>query len=119
MVLMFLGCMGSIFLWVFGMIKSSDAYAGALERARSHPQVIEALGTPIEEGLLTTGSINVSGPSGNADLAIPVSGPKAEGTLYVTATKEAGVWNYQVLQLHVRGGERIDLLTVEPAGVTV
>jgi len=103
-------CVGGIGVSVFSLIKSSDAYQLALQEAQAHPQAIEALGEPIEPGWWLTGSINVEGSSGNADFAIPLSGPKASGTLYIVANKEAGTWNFRTLDLDLGAGERIDLL---------
>ena len=96
---------------VFGFIKSSDAYTEAVSRAQASPAVAEALGTPIEPGFFVTGNINVSGSSGQADLAIPISGPKGSATLYAQATKSAGQWSYSLLQVSVSAtDEQINLL---------
>lgn len=96
---------------VFGMIKSSDAYKVALQRAQASPATTAALGTPIREGWFTMGNIEVNGPTGEANLQIPVSGPKGEGDLFVEARKSAGTWTFQTLVLQVdAGGKRIDLL---------
>ena len=92
-------------------MKSTDVYKDALARAQVHPSVIEALGAPIEEGFLVSGNTNVNGASGEANLSIPISGPKGQGTLYVVATKSVGVWNYSSLILEVKKTKkRIDLL---------
>ena len=114
-------CLGSVVLFagfivllvtiVFGMMKSSDAYKDALAMARANPYVQDALGTPIEEGLLVMGNINVSGSSGSADLAIPVSGPQGNGTIYVVASKSAGQWTFLRLVVDIKAtNERIDLI---------
>ncbi len=96
---------------VFGGIKSSDAYKQALEKARISPEVVSILGSPIEDAWYVTGSMNVSGPSGNADLAIPIHGPKGTGTVYVVAKKSAGVWQFTTLEVGIGGRpDRIDLL---------
>lgn len=101
----------SIALLVFGAMKSSDVYRDALARAKAAPAVGEALGSPIKDGMFLSGSTNVNGASGEANLAIPISGPKGEGTLYVAATKSAGAWNYSSLVLEVKQTKkRIDLL---------
>jgi hypothetical protein len=114
--LLLTGFVGAILAVVFGTIKSTDVYEEALARARSSPAAIEALGQPIEDGLLMGGQINVSGPSGSADLSIPLHGPKGEGDLYVVASKSAGRWEYQTLELEMDGREdRIDLLAELPA----
>lgn len=96
---------------VFGMIKSSDAYQIALAEATSHPAVQEAMGTPIEPGLLVAGNIHISGPSGQANLSIPISGPKGKGTIYAVAAKSAGQWLFSTLVVEVKTGrQRINLL---------
>jgi hypothetical protein len=102
---------GSIVVIVFSAMKSSDVYREALARAKAAPAVVEALGSPIKDGMFVSGSTNVNGASGEANLAIPISGPKGEGTLYVAATKSVGVWNFSSLVLEVKQTKRrIDLL---------
>lgn len=100
----------SIFGAVFGMMKSSDAYKIAVARAKADERVISALGTPISEGWLVSGKTNVTGGSGEADLSIPISGPKGKGTIYAVATKFAGEWTYSKLVVKIDStGETIDL----------
>jgi cytochrome oxidase complex assembly protein 1 len=98
---------------VFGMMKSSDPYQRGVAAAKEHAVVREKLGTPIEEGFFVTGNINISGPSGNADLAVPLSGPKGKATLYIVAHKSAGEWTFSKLVIQFNeGGQRVDLLEV-------
>jgi len=105
------GFIASIMFFVFGVMKSSDAYKDAVAKARTHPSVQESIGTPIEEGMFVTGNINVSGPSGNASLSIPLSGPKGEATLFVEAEKSAGQWTCSTLVVEIKATQqRIDLL---------
>ena len=105
------GCVALFVTVIFGSIKSSDVYQQALTRTQENTEAVEALGTPIDAGFWVSGSIEVSGPSGSADLAIPVSGPKSSGTLYVVAIKSAGLWKFTTLQLALKGSDdRIDLL---------
>jgi len=100
-----------IVMVVFGAMKSSDAYRHGLERARSNPAVVARLGEPIEEPFAVTGSVNVSGSSGNADLSFSLSGPRGEGTVYVVAEKSGGEWVYSRVEFQPDGsGERIDLV---------
>jgi len=104
-----------ILMSVSRMMKSSDAYQLAMARAKANPAVVQALGEPLKEGLFTSGSINISGPSGSADLAIPVQGPKGKGTVYVQATKGMGQWSFRNLVVEVDvSGQRIDLLKEAP-----
>jgi hypothetical protein len=109
--LLFLTFVGSILVIVFSAMKSTDVYKEALARAKKDPAVIEALGSPITEGVLVSGSSSVNGASGESNLAIPISGPKGKGTIYVSATKSLGRWNYSGLVVEISGThKRIDLL---------
>ncbi len=114
LLLLGVGAIGTCVWGVMGLIKSSGPYQDALVAAAASPEVTAALGTPIEAGWLVTGNINVSGTSGRAQLAIPISGPKGKGTIYVQATKSAGTWTFDLLQVEIIGRpERIDLLKKE------
>lgn len=98
-----------IAFFVFGILKSSDVYKTAISRAKSDQRVVAALGTPIQEGMFVGGKVNVTGPSGEADLAIPISGPKGKATIYAVGTKFAGEWTFSKLIVKVDGGGTIDL----------
>jgi hypothetical protein len=96
---------------VFGMMKQSDAYKMALARAKADPRVVAALGSPIEDGYFATGTTNVSGSSGQADMNVSLSGPRGKGTLYFVASKFAGEWTFSKLMVEIAGtGQRIDLV---------
>jgi len=102
--------LGGIFLVAMSAMKSSDVYKGALERARSNPEAVAALGEPIKDGWLVQGNVNFSGGGGTANLQIPVSGPKKSGTIQTRAVYEGGAWMYERLDLVVEGGQTISLL---------
>lgn len=109
------GVIALVFTVILGFIKSSDAYVGALARAKSSPAVVSALGSPLAAGWLVTGNIHVSGPTGLAELAIPVSGPKGKATIYVEATKHLGEWQFDHLVVQLESTrERIDLAPPPP-----
>ena len=109
--LLFLVFVGSILVIVFSAMKSTDVYREALARAKADPAVIEALGSPIKDGFLMSGNTNVNGASGESNLAIPISGPKGNGTIYVSANKSLGQWNYSGLVVEAgQTHQRIDLL---------
>src|SRR6266513_4730507 len=76
--LLFLAFVGSILVIVFSAMKSTDVYKEALARAKADPAVIEALGSPLKDGLLLSGNTNVNGASGESNLSIPISGPKGQ-----------------------------------------
>jgi len=114
LVALFVVCI--VFL-VFSVMKSSDAYKIAVARAKSDQRVVAALGTPIKEGMFSSGKTNVNGPSGEADIAVPISGPKGKATIYAVASKSEGDWSFSKLDVKIdRTGETIDLNeTEEPA----
>ena len=110
-ILMIVVFIAAIVFFAFGSIKSSIVYQDAMTKTRSNAAVIKELGEPIEPGLLVSGHINVTESSGEADLSIPVSGPKKSGTVYVVATKKMGKWDINGLEVAVEGeNKRINLL---------
>ena len=118
------GCLGLVLLvgafiatimfFVFSMMKSNDAYQHSLQVASHDPEVVAALGEPIQDGWLFTGSTDESGGAGSDHLSNPLSGPRGGGTLYVEAKKSAGEWHYATMAVQLDSGTRIDLLD-EPA----
>jgi Cytochrome oxidase complex assembly protein 1 len=111
LILLFAAFIGAVVLLIFGSMKQSDVYKHSLAKAQTDPVVAQKLGTPIKPGMWLSGNININGPSGEAKLSIPISGPKGTGTIYVEATKSAGKWNYSLMQVAIDGEDtRIDLL---------
>jgi hypothetical protein len=111
-VLLLSGFIALIFTLILGVIKSSVPYRGSLEIVQNHPLARQSLGAPIDADFFVTGSISVSGSSGNADIAYTVSGPKGSGTVYVVGEKAAGQWEFTTLVLEIaETGERVDLLS--------
>jgi hypothetical protein len=105
-----------IFTLIMGALRSSDVAKEATARAQSSALLGQRLGTPISEGWLVGGSINVSPGAGDADLSVPISGPKGKGTVYVRAQKTAGTWAYSLMLATVEGSsEKIDLLAAPAA----
>ncbi len=111
MAVLFIVFVGSVVLIVFSAVKSTDVYKDALARAKAHPAVVEVLGSPVTEGFLISGNTNVNGASGEANLSIPIAGPKGKGTIYVAARKSLGQWNYSGLVFEIaKTHQRINLL---------
>jgi TonB family protein len=100
---------GGIVFVAMSAIKSSEVYKGALGVVQTHPAATERLGQPITDGWFVSGNIKFDGTGGNADFAIPVSGPKGSGTLHVRAVNPDGAWMYERLDL-VAGGQTTSLL---------
>jgi hypothetical protein len=112
MVVIAVGVVAAFIFFIFGTIKSSDVYQQALARAKSNPDVVRELGEPIETRFLMSGSINVSGDSGNAEMKIPVYGPKKSGAINAVAVKRQGQWDFSALEVEIEGEtKRVNLLT--------
>jgi hypothetical protein len=115
------GCLGLIVLcviagfvlvnFVFGVIKKSDIYETAFKRAQNSSEVQAALGTPIKDGFMVSGSVNINNGEGTGDITFPISGPKGEATVVAKGSKSpSGPWQYTLIQVTVTStGQVIDL----------
>src|SRR5260370_9077739 len=70
---LFVVFVGSVVLIVFSAVKSTDVYKDALARAKTHPAVIEALGSPVPDGFLASGNTHFNGASCEINLPISIS----------------------------------------------
>ena len=85
--------------------------AQTMARAEKHPGLAAKLGTPVKRGWMLSGSIEVNGPSGKAEVGIPVSGPKGGATIYTKGVKSMGKWTIERMEAAPDDGSpRIDLL---------
>jgi TPR repeat protein len=91
------------------MLKDSDAYRLGVAKVQASAEAMALLGPPLETGM-PKGSFQTSGPTGEAQLSIPVEGQKAKGVVYLDATKDLGQWKANRIVLEIEGHpERIDL----------
>ena len=101
----------ALFSFIEYSFKTSDVYAEAMNRVRHSEKVTRETGAPITPGWLVWGSINVSTNSGNADISIPIAGPKGKGSVHAVASKTEGAWHFEALEVKLRDGqEQVDLL---------
>jgi hypothetical protein len=104
----------ALYFFIATLLKDSDAYQMAVAKLMANSEATQLLGLPVEPGL-PAGNISLNNDAGKARLAIPVQGSKAKGTVYLEATKSAGEWRFDYLELELEGsGKRIDL---EPASI--
>ena len=114
------GCVAGLVLIVFKAVRSSDVYTEAVSRAQNNPAVREKLGEPITPKWWLGGNVNVKNDEGEADITIPIAGPKDEGRIRAIGTKSGGRWTYQTLEVQI-GSETINLLAdadSSPPGLT-
>lgn len=104
-----IGLVAALYFAIAAAFKSSDVYIQAVAKLNANAEATRVLGVPISPGI-PMGIVSVSGPSGRAQLSIPVEGSKAKGTIFLLATKEMGRWRFDHIELEVEGrDERIDL----------
>src|SRR3954454_17512223 len=109
--LLFAALVFSLVFFVFAVIRQTDVFRDALEKAKANPQVRAELGEPVREGWWLSGNVNTSGASGDADISVPLKGSRKDGKLYAVAHKSAGQWIYDRLEVAVDSrDERIKLL---------
>jgi hypothetical protein len=105
------GLFVALYFVIAAVFRNSDVYQIAIAKTMANEEASRGLGVPMSFGF-PMGSIQVSGPSGTARLAIPVEGSKAKGTVYLDAVKDLGEWRFNRLQLEIEGREeRIDIET--------
>jgi hypothetical protein len=91
------------------ILKSSEPYQTAVARAKANEKVTAALGIPMEEGF-PLGKVNTNNDDGDADLSIPLTGPKGKGTIYVVGTRSQGTWTYSKMSVKITTtDEEVDL----------
>jgi hypothetical protein len=100
---------------VFSFMRSSDVCKEAVAKAQESSRVQFALGEPIVQGMWMSGNISTVNDRGQANITIPISGPKGSGSIHAVATKANGVWTFSVLTVRVDGRKDvIDLLHASP-----
>lgn len=99
---------------IMGSFRSSDVYKEAMARAMASAQVRERMGEPIRAAWFVSGQLNVTGSTGQANLSIPIAGPRSKGVIRAVASKN-GIWRFSCLQVEMQGQPgTIDLLSVQP-----
>ena len=107
-----LGAFGAaIFAFVFKALGESEAAQASLREAQASTVLIEEIGEPMALGWLVVGNVNVSNDSGDADIVVPIEGPKGTASVHTIGVREGGVWTMQEMTATVAGsGTTVDLL---------
>ncbi|MEZ6056225.1 MAG: cytochrome c oxidase assembly factor Coa1 family protein [Planctomycetaceae bacterium] len=103
------GC-GGFFVFIMGTLKDSAPYVDSLLAAKSHPDVIDALGEPIEAGFLVQGNLQINNNKKTADITYDISGPKGTATVRAAGTGVDKVWTYDTMTVTLPTGETINLM---------
>ncbi|MGA8261001.1 MAG: cytochrome c oxidase assembly factor Coa1 family protein [Arenicellales bacterium] len=92
------------FVVVYLAFMHSTAYELAVTRIKAS-EAAGVLGSHFDTGF-PRGSISSSGPTGKAELMIPVKGDSASGKAYVKEKKQLGKWTIQKLYIDFDGSTR-------------
>lgn len=115
--LVLLAVAGLLVAGVTALLHTQNPYSLALERARSDPALVAALGEPIEASGLLGGRFAIGDEGDSAQLEIPVRGPRGDARLEVQAQRSGGSWKLLELRAELADGRSFDLLHQdEPPG---
>jgi hypothetical protein len=107
--LLFIALFAAAMFYAFTALKNSDVYGLAVSRLEASPEAVAQLGAPITTGM-PMGSLQIYGPSGQANFSFSVEGRKNRGTVFVDATRDMGTWKINRIELEVESsGKRINL----------
>lgn len=82
----------------------------AVERVENNPQVVLAIGQPMQVGWVIKGNIHMKNSNGYADLRIPISGADGKGTIVLYAKETLGIWTFTILRVDLADSTTIDLM---------
>jgi len=116
----FIGTLGIVILYIFisgfETIKSTDVYKKSLKHVIEDSELIQILGTPIEEDGLVTGSTTVKlfeleKSYGITNFQIPISGPNGSAMVYVDAEIVKGKWIYHLFKVVIdKTNQKINMI---------
>lgn len=107
--LVFAALIGGMMWLIFGSMRQAEPVQTALAQARAHTGLVAALGSPVEAGWLLSGAFHESNEDGDAELQVPISGPRGAATVYVAAVRRGGQWAYSTLDARLDDGSGFDL----------
>jgi hypothetical protein len=102
--ILIVGFFAALTYFIIEAFKSSEAFKMGVSRLVESSEATRALGAPITPGI-PWGTIKISGPDGYARMQFSATGPNADGTVYVAATKQFGTWRIDREELEVKGHE--------------
>ncbi|MGH9776393.1 MAG: cytochrome c oxidase assembly factor Coa1 family protein [Candidatus Acidiferrales bacterium] len=83
--------------------RATDVYRMTMAQVRANPVVLAQIGQPLRVGWHLRYQIRTDSSEGDADFAIPISGPRGSGTVHAVAQRREGKWNFESLMLEVSG----------------
>jgi cytochrome oxidase complex assembly protein 1 len=104
-----------VYAIVVAAMRNSEPVKDTVRHARANPQVVAALGEPIEPGIFFLGKLSFDNNDGAADISFTISGPKGKARAYVVGSlDDDGGWRYDQMRVKLEDNRRIDLLPEPP-----
>ena len=100
-----------IFVAAFVALSNLEPFDTIKHEAANNPQIAEYVGSPVEVGFWTGGSVNQHNQTGDADVTVSVTGPLASGTLRMVSVRQNGVWTVRKMALTLDGTGQVIALT--------
>ncbi|MBI5563543.1 MAG: ribosomal protein L7/L12 [Chloroflexi bacterium] len=108
-------CFVSMMLMSQVMFRVWGPYDAAMSVVRGSEEVTEALGAPLNTGLVMTGGISSSGSDSHAQLETAIFGSRRSGTLRVSGSWRKGRWDLSIWVLYDEDNEaRTIYLSAKP-----
>ncbi len=101
---------GTLFLFLRNSGFKAAAANPAIYQAQTDARVVALLGIPIQPGWPIRGKLSTRKGFGNADLRIPLSGPRGKGLLLEWAQLQRGKWHICSLVFNSATGGQINLV---------
>jgi len=96
--------MVAIGIGAFGLvekIKENTDYDGVIAMVQTNEQVIEVLGTPIEQDGIGSYNISINNGDRTSGAVLPIKGSKGKGVLYVTTSGKKDHIIYEQLEVYL------------------
>jgi len=96
---------------VFGQIifRAFGPLDVVMDTINRNPQVIGALGEPLNPGLFIFGELSGGGSSSSASIELPVFGSRNNGYLYASGNYRRGEWNLSIWVTYEEAGEEFEI----------
>ena len=122
------GCLAVILLFVFGvgaaifggvkMLKNSESYEYAVNKASTNEELISIIGEPIETDGIMQGSLNYNNGVSSADISVPLKGPNGKASVSIKGEKRDDIWIYEAFYITIKDTqEQINLLDKNLEGI--
>lgn len=106
--------LGGMFFSVTTSLRNADITKHAISVVQHDPRAIEELGSPIRTAGWVTGHLDETNTVTDADLNIPVIGPKFVGTIRLKGKKKAGgTWQLSTFELDISGPQGVEQIPMK------